>query len=93
MRSLILATTLLFSALSFAQGGPYSTSETPIGTLLEDPAAVAVLEEHIPGFTSNPDIAMASGLTLVQVQVYFPEPISDEEMAAIDADLSAISAD
>lgn len=93
MRSLVLATTLLFSALSFGQSGPYSTTETPIATLLEDPAAVAVLEEHMPGFTSNPDLGMAGGLTLVEVQAYSPDPMTDEEMAALNADLSALSAD
>ena len=93
MRSLVLATTLLFSALSFAQGGPYSTSETPIATLLDDPAAVAIVEEYIPGFTSNANLGMAGGMTLVEVQVYSPDPLTDEEMAALNAELSALSAD
>ncbi|CAA0091109.1 Uncharacterised protein [Halioglobus japonicus] len=92
MRSLILATTLLFSALSFAQAGPYSASETPIGILLDDPAAMAVVEEYIPGFSSNAQLDMARGMTLVDIQVYSPEPLSDEEMEALNADLAALPA-
>ncbi len=93
MRSVLLVTTLLFSALVFAEDATYSVSETTMGVLLADPAAVAVLEEHLPGFTSNPQLGMASGWTLEQLQVYSPDTITDEKLAEIQADLAALPAE
>ena len=40
------------------------TLDTTLGTLLDDPQAKAVLEQYIPGITSNPIVAMAKGMTL-----------------------------
>ena len=91
MRSILLVTTLLFSALSFAQG-PYSITETQIGTLVDDPAAAAVLDEHMPGFTSNPQLSMARGMTLVEIQSFYPSVLSEEKLDEINADLAALPA-
>lgn len=92
MRSILLATALLFSALTFAQGGAYSISETPIGTLLDDPASAAVLEEHMPGIASNPQIGAVRGFTLVAVQGLDPAMLTDETLVEIQADLSDLPA-
>ena len=46
----------------------YSTAETTIGVLLEDAAAKAILDKHIPGLTDNPSISMAAGMTLKALQ-------------------------
>ena len=40
------------------------TLDTTLGTLLDDPQAKAVLEQYLPGITSNPLVAMAKGMTL-----------------------------
>ena len=40
------------------------TLDTTLGTLLDDPQAKAILEQYIPGITSNPIVAMAKGMTL-----------------------------
>ena len=67
----------------------YTTEDTPIGTLLDDPAAKAVLAKHIPDVVSNPGIDQARGMTLKQVQQYSPD-ITDKVLTEIDADLAKL---
>jgi hypothetical protein len=40
------------------------TLDTTLGELLKDPQAKAVLEQHMPGASNNPMLAMASGMSL-----------------------------
>ena len=40
------------------------TLDTTLGTLLDDPKAKAVLDQQLPGISSNPLVAMAKGMTL-----------------------------
>ena len=40
------------------------TLDTPLGTLLDDPQAKAVIDQYIPGASSNPLIGMAKGMSL-----------------------------
>lgn len=68
----------------------YSTADTEIGTLLDDPAAKAILDKHIPGFTSNDQVEMARGMTLKTVQQYAPDQMTDETLAKIDADFAKL---
>ena len=41
-----------------------ATLDTTLGVLLDDPQAKAVLDQYVPGISSNPLIAMAKGLSL-----------------------------
>lgn len=68
-------------------GAHYSIEETALGWLLDDPAAKRILDEHVPGLTSSPTIALARGMTLRQMQGYAPDNLTDEMLAAIDAEL------
>ncbi|UVO53082.1 hypothetical protein [Sphingomonas sp. SUN039] len=70
----------------------YNTTDTDIGTLLDDPAAKAILEKHMPGFTANPQIDMARSMTLKAIQAYAADKITDEALAKIDADLAKLPA-
>ena len=70
----------------------YSTAETTLGVLLEDPAAKAVIDKHIPGLTDNPSISMAAGMTLKALQAMAGDKITDEMLAAVDADFKAMQA-
>jgi para-nitrobenzyl esterase len=70
----------------------YSTSTTPIGTLLDDPAAKAVLVKYIPAVVSNPQIDVARGMTLKDAQQYAPDMVSNDTLAKIDAELAALPA-
>jgi len=40
------------------------TMDTTLGTLLDNPQAKAVLEQYLPGISTNPMVAMARGMTL-----------------------------
>ncbi len=40
------------------------TLNTTLGTLLDDPQAKAVLDQYVPGISSNPMVAMLKGMTL-----------------------------
>lgn len=68
----------------------YTTADTEIGTLLDDPAAKAIVEKHIPGMTTNEQIDMARGMTLKAVQQYAPDTVTDARLAAIDADFAKL---
>ena len=40
------------------------TLDTTLGTLLDNPQAKAILEQYLPGISTNPMVAMARGMTL-----------------------------
>ncbi len=40
------------------------TLDTTLATLLDDPRAKAVLDQYLPGFSSNPMVGMARGMSL-----------------------------
>ena len=94
----------LAPAAAFAQSSPsgpptagaaapkaaYSSTDTEVGALLDDPAAKAVVEKHVPGFTTNEQVDMARAMTLKDVQQYAPEQLTDKVLAAIDADLAKL---
>lgn len=68
----------------------YSTADTDIGTLLDDPAAKAIVEKNIPGMTTSDQIDMARGMTLKAVQQYAPDTVTDTRLAAIDAEFAKL---
>lgn len=74
---------------AFAQAA-YSSSTTEIGALLDDPAAKAILEKHVPGMTTNEQVDMARSMTLKDIQQYSPDQITDKVLAEIDADLAKL---
>ena len=43
------------------------TLDTTLGTLLDNPQAKAVLEQYLPGVSSNPLVAMAKGMSLKSI--------------------------
>jgi para-nitrobenzyl esterase len=71
--------------------GHYATKTTPLGDMLDDPAAKAVLNKYIPDVINNPQIGMARGLTLSALKQYVPT-LTDDVLAKIDADLAALPA-
>lgn len=73
-----------------AAGAKYSTADTDLGTLLDDPAAKAIVEKHIPGLTTNDQVDMARSMTLKAVQQYAPDSVTDTRLAAIDADFAKL---
>jgi hypothetical protein len=75
-----------------AAAAHYTTAETDIGTLLDDPASKAVLVKTLPGFADNPQIEMARSMTLKQIQAFAGDALSDEKLAAVDAELAKLPA-
>ncbi|MEO6361562.1 MAG: carboxylesterase, partial [Sphingomicrobium sp.] len=63
---------------------------TPVGKLLDDPAARAVLQKHIPEVVGSPQIAMAREITLSALQSFVPQQLTPAVMQIIDAELSGI---
>lgn len=70
----------------------FSTAETPLGDLLDNPATKAVLQKHLPEIVNSDSIEMARGMTLKALQSYAGDQVTDEKLAAIDADLQSLPA-
>jgi hypothetical protein len=80
-------------ATTTAQSAHYSVAETPVGKMLDDPAANAVLKKLIPTVYAN-EMFQTQGreLTLKAIQQYEPDALSDENLAKIQAELDKIPA-
>jgi para-nitrobenzyl esterase len=70
--------------------GHYNSLITPIGTMLDDPAANEVLKRHLPDLVNSPQIAMVRGMTLNAIRGYLPQMLTDAKLAALDADLAKL---
>lgn len=95
--AVLLATSVFASAMAqtksteSAAPAAYSTAETDLGTLLDDPAARAVLDKHVPTITSSNQVDMARSMTLKALQQYAPDAITDAALTAIDADFAKLA--
>lgn len=72
----------------------YSTADTPISTLLADPAAREILRRHAPVFadTSPARAAMIGNDSLKAIQGYALAILSDEVLARIDGEFAKLPA-
>ena len=75
-----------------AAKAPYNTNDTDIGTLLDDPAARAIVDKHIPGFSAGEQVDMARGMTLKGIQQFSGDKITDQVLADIDSDFAKLAA-
>ncbi|MBE2214594.1 MAG: family 78 glycoside hydrolase catalytic domain [Opitutaceae bacterium] len=75
-----------------AQTGSTLSTHSTVSALLADPSARAVLARHLPTLLASPQIAQAGHLTLRALKEYFPEMLTPEKLAAIDAELAAATA-
>jgi hypothetical protein len=73
-----------------AAAKPYTTAATPVGALLDDPGAKAILMKYVPGLAGSAQIDMARGLTLKALQGYAADMLTDETLGKIDYDLSKL---
>lgn len=91
LRKVVLAGLLAtLSVPAMAASAPYNTTDTTIGALLDDPAAKAVVDKAMPGFSTNPQVEMARSMTFKQIQGFAPDMIKDETLAKIDAELAKL---
>lgn len=92
----LTATALAVAALGMAPvamaQAKYSTAETDLGTLLDNPETKAILVKHLPGMADNPQLEQARSLTLKQLQGFAADAFPDAKLAAIDADLAKLPA-
>ena len=89
--SIETATPVSATAASPAAEPAYSAAST-VKTLLSHAPAAAVLEQHLPGFSKHPQIAMAAGMPLTTVAQFSGGLITDELLQAVDAALRALPA-
>jgi hypothetical protein len=68
----------------------YSTATTTIGTLLDDPRARVIVDRHIPNTSTDTRITFARALTLKGIQRFSQGKITDNQLAAVDADLAKL---
>lgn len=99
---LMLGAALLVPAIATAQTAPAAPTadaakpaakfnlDTPIGELLANDAAKAVLDKELPGLTQLPQLEMIKGLGLKQLQPYSDGKLTDELLAKTEASLAAI---
>ena len=66
------------------------TISSTIGELLADPKTKAVLEKHLPGISTMPQIGMAKGMTLKAIVPFSQGMINDAKLKAIEEDLKQI---
>jgi hypothetical protein len=92
--ALATATVVALPAVGHAQQAAapahYTTDDTSLGDMLDDPAAKAILVKYLPQMVANPQIDMARGMTLKQMQSYAADQITDAKLAQIDADLAKL---
>jgi hypothetical protein len=70
----------------------YSVSTTPVGTLLDDPRTKAILERMIPTVYANEMFqTMGRSETLRGIQQYEPVALSNEVLAAIQAEFDKLA--
>ena len=67
----------------------YSSTTTPLGDLLDNPAAKAVLVKWIPDVVNDPRIDQGRAYTLADIVQYVPQ-LTPQMLANIDADLAKI---
>jgi hypothetical protein len=96
MRNTLLAAVLFFSLFSngLLAEPPYSTSETDIGTLMDDPKALVILQTYIPKNLADPQFEMARMFTLTFIQAHDQhDELSDETLDKIDQAFAQLAAE
>ena len=66
------------------------TGDSTISDILANEKAKAVVEKYVPGFTTHPQLAMVTSMSLKAVALFPEANISSDKLAAIIEDLSKI---
>jgi hypothetical protein len=61
-----------------------------LGDLLDNDASKAILEKHLPGISSHPQIGMGRGFPLKMVAGFSGGLITSEALEKVDADLKTL---
>lgn len=89
---LTIALGSMAAAPAFAQAALVGASvdTTPIADLAANPATKAVLDKHVPPLTTHPAFEQFKGMTLKALEPMSQGAITDEIIAAIQADFDKI---
>ena len=66
------------------------SEESTLGDILDNEAAKAILDKHVPGLSSNPQIAMGRPMTLKAVAGFAQAGINEEALRAILEELGQL---
>ncbi|TBO27924.1 hypothetical protein EYS42_15940 [Aquabacterium lacunae] len=64
--------------------------ESKLGDLLDNDTTKAILEKHLPGISTHPQIAMGRGFALSMVAKFSGGLITEELLGKVDAELKAL---
>lgn len=79
-------------AAAAAQARNYSVETTPVGTLLDDPEAAAILQRLIPAVYANEMFqSMGRPNTLRFIQQYEPATLTNAKLAEIQAEFDKLN--
>lgn len=70
---------------------PYSLEATRLGQLLADEGSRAVLEKHLPGIATHPQVHLAANMTLKQIAPFARQILTKEKLNTIQTDLARLS--
>ncbi|MGL4743658.1 MAG: hypothetical protein ACRCXL_04630 [Dermatophilaceae bacterium] len=68
----------------------YDAQTTTLGTLLEDPDVVAIIDQHAPGMRSNPLLGSVLSMPAAQAMGMAGAVIGADKANAIKADVEAL---
>ncbi len=90
----ILFATPLFAYSALAQQPRYSATTTPLGALLADPAAKAVLTRLFPDLVASKAVAggYANRMTLRSLKRFRPKSFTDARLAEADTEFAKLPA-
>lgn len=87
----LLSATLAFGSAAFAADPPKPlSSDTPIETIVANPAGKAVLDKDLPGLTSHPMYDQFKSMSLKDLQPMSQGKITDDSIKTVDADLAKV---
>ena len=65
--------------------------ESKLGDLLDNEATKAILEKHLPGISTHPQISMGKGFALSAVAKFSGGLITDELLQKVNAELATLA--
>lgn len=66
------------------------SEQTKLRVLLDDPRAVAILERHLPGATSHPQLNQALDMSLREIAWYPESGLTAAKLTALLTDLKGL---
>ena len=80
----------LFITLFFVRHAMSFSIESKLGDLLDNETTKAILEKHLPGISTHPQIGMGKGFALSMVAKFSGGLITDDLLQKVDAELKTL---